>query len=45
MRETPMRAAGARVEMTEGSRMDTEDLTKMFQVECKNAVCHDMVII
>jgi GTP cyclohydrolase IA len=29
MRETPMSAAKALVEMTEGSRMGTEQLTKM----------------
>lgn len=45
MRETPMRAAKAIIEMTEGSRMTTEQLTKMFQAECKKAVCHDMVIV
>ena len=45
MRETPMRAAKALVEMTEGSRMDTDALTKMFKAECKVAICHDMVIV
>jgi GTP cyclohydrolase I len=45
MRETPMRAARALVEMTEGSRMDTDTLTKMFKAECREAVCHDMVIV
>ncbi|HXF10130.1 MAG TPA: GTP cyclohydrolase I FolE [Desulfuromonadaceae bacterium] len=45
MRETPMRAAKALVEMTEGSRMDTEKLTKMFKSECQKAICHDMVIV
>jgi GTP cyclohydrolase I len=45
MRETPMRAAKALVEMTEGSRMGTEQLTKMFTAECQAAVCHDMVIV
>src|SRR5438874_13668849 len=45
MRETPMRAAKALVEMTEGSRMDTDALTKMFKAECQVAVCHDMVIV
>jgi GTP cyclohydrolase I len=44
-RETPMRAAKALVEMTEGSRMTTEQLTKMFKAECQTAVCHDMVIV
>ena len=44
MRETPMRAE-ALVEMTEGSRMDTDALTKMFKAECQEAVCHDMVIV
>jgi len=45
MRETPMRAAKALVEMTEGSRMDTDQLTKMFKAECQKAICHDMVIV
>ncbi len=45
LRETPMRAAKAIVEMTEGSRMDTDQLTKMFKAECTQAVCHDMVIV
>ncbi len=45
LRETPMRAAKAIVEMTEGSRMSTEQLTKMFQAECQKAICHDMVIV
>lgn len=45
MRETPMRAAKALVEMTEGSRMDTDKLTKMFTAECQKAICHDMVIV
>jgi len=45
MRETPMRAAKALVEMTEGSRMDTATLTKQFKAECQNAICHDMVIV
>jgi GTP cyclohydrolase I len=45
MRETPMRAAKALVEMTEGSRMDTDALTKMFKAECRVAICHDMVIV
>ncbi len=45
MRETPARAAKALVEMTEGSRMDTEQLTKLFKAECVQAICHDMVIV
>src|SRR5512142_542694 len=45
MRETPMRAAKALVEMTEGSRMDTDQLTTMFKAECQKAVCHDMIIV
>jgi len=45
MRETPMRAAKALVEMTDGSRMDTETLTKQFKAECTDAICHDMVIV
>jgi GTP cyclohydrolase I len=31
--------------MTEGSRMATDQLTKMFKAECQTAVCHDMVIV
>jgi GTP cyclohydrolase I len=34
LKETPMRAAKAIVEMTEGSRMDTEHLAKLFKAEC-----------
>ncbi len=45
LKETPLRAAKALVEMTEGSRMGTEQLTKMFQAECRQAVCHDMVVV
>src|SRR5688572_20458146 len=45
IRETPLRAAKALVEMTEGSRMGTEALTKMFKAECQEAVCHDMVMV
>ena len=45
LKETPVRAAKALVEMTEGSRMDPEHLTKMFKAECQRAVCHDMVIV
>lgn len=45
MRETPARAAKALVEMTEGARMETEHLTKLFKAECATAVCHDMVIV
>ena len=45
LRETPMRAAKALVEMTEGARLGTEKLTKMFQAECTQAVCHDMVVV
>jgi len=45
MRETPMRAAKALVEMTEGSRMETDALIKMFKAECQVAICHDMVIV
>jgi GTP cyclohydrolase IA len=45
LKETPLRAAKALAEMTEGSRMGTDQLTKMFQAECKTAVCHDMVIV
>ena len=45
MRGTPLRAAKAIVEMTEGSRMGTERLLTMFEAECQQAVCHDMVIV
>lgn len=45
MRDTPLRAAKALVEMTEGARMGTERLTTMFEAECHQAVCHDMVIV
>ncbi len=45
MKETPLRAAKALLEMTEGSRMDSEKLTKLFKAECAQAVCHDMVIV
>lgn len=45
LKETPMRAAKALLEMTEGSRMDTDHLTKLFKAECAQAVCHDMVIV
>ena len=45
MRDTPMRAAKALVEMTEGSRMDTDQLTTMFKAECQKAVCHDMIVV
>lgn len=45
LKDTPMRAAKALVEMTEGSRTDTEKLTTMFKAECQKAVCHDMIIV
>lgn len=45
LKETPLRAAKALVEMTEGSRMGTDQLTKMFKAECRTAICHDMVIV
>ena len=45
LKETPLRAAKALVEMTEGSRMETDQLTKMFKAECRTAICHDMVIV
>jgi GTP cyclohydrolase IA len=45
MRDTPKRAAKALVEMTEGARMGTEKLLTMFQAECTQAICHDMVIV
>jgi GTP cyclohydrolase I len=45
LQATPMRAAKALIEMTEGSRMHTDALTKQFKAECQDAVCHDMVIV
>ncbi len=45
LRQTPLRAAKALVEMTEGSRMETDRLKTMFQAECQTAICHDMVIV
>ncbi len=45
LRETPLRAAKALVEMTEGSRMGTDRLLTMFKAECQTAICHDMVIV
>ena len=45
MKETPRRAAKALVEMTEGSRMETNQLLTMFKAECQTAICHDMVIV
>ena len=45
IKATPMRAAKALVEMTEGSRMTTEQLLTMFEAECNTAICHDMVIV
>lgn len=45
LRDTPKRAARALIEMTEGARMGTERLTTMFEAECRDAVCHDMVIV
>ena len=45
LKETPLRAAKALVEMTEGSRMETDQLTRMFKAECRAAICHDMVIV
>ena len=45
IKATPMRAAKAMIEMTQGSRMETEALTKQFKAECQEAICHDMVIV
>ena len=45
LKETPMRAAKALVEMTQGARMGIEKLTTIFEAECTQAVCHDMVIV
>lgn len=42
---TPLRAAKALVEMTEGSRMGTDRLVTLFETECHQAVCHDMVVV
>ena len=33
------------MEMTEGSRMETDRLLTMFKAECQTAICHDMVIV
>jgi len=45
LRDTPKRAAKALIEMTEGSRTGTEKLVTMFEAECHQAVCHDMIIV
>lgn len=45
LQETPLRAAKALIEMTEGSRMTTEKLLTQFKAECQKAVCHDMIIV
>lgn len=45
IRDTPLRAAKAMIEMTEGSRMETDKLLTMFKAECQTAICHDMVIV
>ena len=45
IRGTPIRAARALLEMTEGARMGTERLATMLEAECHQAVCHDMVIV
>lgn len=45
LRDTPMRAAKALIEMTAGARAGTEGLTTMFEAECQHAICHDMVIV
>lgn len=45
IQETPLRAAKALIEMTEGSRMSTEKLLTQFKAECLQAVCHDMIIV
>jgi GTP cyclohydrolase I len=45
LKDTPLRAARALVERTEGSRMETDKLLTMFQAECQAAICHDMVIV
>ncbi len=41
MRETPAGTAQGLVEMAKASRIDTAALTKAFQAECRQAVCHD----
>ena len=38
MKETSRRAAKAPLEMTEGSRMETAQFTKIFKAECKTAI-------
>lgn len=45
IQETPLRAAKAIIEMTEGSRMSTEKLLTQFDAECQKATCHDMIIV
>jgi GTP cyclohydrolase IA len=45
LQETPLRAAKALVEMTEGTRMGLEKIVKLFKSECETAMCHDMVIV
>jgi len=45
LKDTPKRAAKALIEMTEGSRLGTEKLVTMFEAECHQAICHDMVIV
>lgn len=45
IKETPLRAAKALLEMTEGARMGKDQLAKMFKAECQAAICHDMVIV
>src|SRR6516162_8830193 len=35
----------ALVGMTEGARKGNDQLTKMCQAECRQAICHDMVVV
>lgn len=45
LKETPLRAARAFYDMTEGYRMGTEKIIKLFKAECETAHCNDMVIV
>ncbi|HET8574728.1 MAG TPA: GTP cyclohydrolase I FolE [Candidatus Paceibacterota bacterium] len=43
--DTPKRAAKAIVEMTEGSRMQTDKLLTKFKTECEKTSCHDIIVV
>ena len=45
MTETPIRAARAFVDMTEGYRTDTSGITKIFKRECRRAECSNLIIL